>query len=179
MISQSLADFHSLEPSDQPGGDVAELTSSLLLYGPTDAIAGKTLMWDSDIDLINETLSNLTPQNAVAALATKDFNNPRNVTDPFYGVEHTVEILKVNNMDNVDFEAPPKLKFTPAKLQLTPPETTKYPKRILKSKGLEVWWKVRSSDGFRLLILSSAAKWFQFRVEGSFGDPHPSSMGAD
>jgi insulysin len=149
MQQMSRVTFDYQEAPDSVEDFVSNVAGNMMLFAPSDVLSGDTTIDEMDVDLVQQLLSKLTPDNVNLALASKDFEEKdSNQRNQYYNVKYAQNPIPeawrkswANSAAEDDMHAPPALKFVPANLALINDTAGEIPVKLEdKSSDVETWW---------------------------------------
>ncbi|PRP86258.1 insulin-degrading enzyme [Planoprotostelium fungivorum] len=186
-------DFNFLEKNSS-GSHTRELSSRMQQYPPKDILSGPYLVHDWDAGSIDRLLNELTPENMLIIVTSKDFEgSPGLKAEQWFGAEY--EPVKIDGdffeglkhlEPNGQFSIPVPNPFIPKDFTLNPEETTPHPQLIVDTPLLSLFW--RNDNRFNmpkthLMILvrpeistKSDVDIVQFMSDESYSSPMNAAM---
>lgn len=148
MRQMSLVTFDYQEAPDRVEDLVSALAGNMHTFQPSDVLSGDTTIDQLNVELVQQFLAKLTPENVNLAVASKNFDEKdANKQNQYYRVKYAENPIpaswKKAWVDEVDVDhmhAPPALKYVPANLALISDTAGEVPKKLGESGGAEVWW---------------------------------------
>ncbi|KAK7078176.1 Nrd1 complex RNA-binding subunit [Halocaridina rubra] len=132
--------------------NVENLSESMQLYPPEDYLAGDTLLYEYNPEIIKKCLDELTPEKCNIMLSSKTFDNEDicNLKEKWFGTKYSVEDIpqewenEWNNLQiNPELYLPTPNQFIPDNFDLLQPERdiTTYPEKLCEDEWGELWFK--------------------------------------
>lgn len=131
--------------------NVENLSENMQLYPPEDYLAGDSLLYEYNPEIIKECLTQLTPQNCNIMLSSKTYENEEmcHLKEKWFGTKYSVEDIPQeweeswNNLpSNPELHMPSPNHFIPDNFDLLPGECVPdYPEKVCCDEYGELWFK--------------------------------------
>ncbi|CAM9764518.1 unnamed protein product, partial [Sphacelaria rigidula] len=99
--TKAIADMNfRFASKGNPMGYVSRLAGYMQIYPPDLSVAGASVLYDYDPDLVRELLEYLVPDNMLVLAVGREFKGKTDKVEPWYGTEYSCEILPTEVLES-------------------------------------------------------------------------------